>query len=66
MENNVFVIIFTKLGVPLFGGTLVACLLSMTFEWIHAVLMIVGITALCIDASITVKMRRKNAEGAGK
>ena len=58
MENNVLVIIFTKLGVPLFGGTLVACLLTMTFEWIHAVLMLTGIIALCIDASITVKIRR--------
>ena len=60
METNVFVIIFTKLGVPLFGGTLVACLLTMTFEWIHAVLMLIGITALCIDASITVRMRRES------
>ncbi|MBT8147468.1 MAG: hypothetical protein KJN90_11490 [Gammaproteobacteria bacterium] len=58
METSVLVIIFTKLGVPLFGGTLVACLLTMTFEWIHAVLMLIGITALCIDASITVRMRR--------
>jgi hypothetical protein len=32
----------------------------MRFEWIHASLMAIGFIALCIDVSITMKLRREN------
>jgi|GEM_PF-4143103 hypothetical protein len=60
MENNFLVLIFAKLGTPFLGGTIVACLLTMRFEWIHASLMAIGFIALCIDVSITMKLRREN------
>ncbi len=60
MENSFLVLIFNKLGTPFLGGTLVACLLTMSFEWIHAALMAVGFIALCLDASITLKLRKQN------
>ena len=62
MENNFLVLMFSKLGTPFLGGTLVACLLSMSFEWIHAALMAVGFVALCLDASITLKLRRQSTK----
>jgi len=57
METNYALLLLGKLGPPLFGGTLVACLLAWKFEWLHAVLLGSGFLALSLDVYITRRAR---------
>ncbi len=38
-----------KVGAPIFAGTLVACLLSGKFAWLHLILMTTGIAMMALS-----------------
>ena len=38
-----------KVGAPIFAGTLVACLLSGKFAWLHIILMVTGIGMMALS-----------------
>jgi hypothetical protein len=47
-HRNFWLDLLVKIGVPIFAATLVGCLLKGEFEWIHGILLGVGLALIYV------------------